>query len=80
MSAEIRTRDSRVFSTNATCRRSEQPLIFGFEIIRSTGTCIQLFSTISSNFFRRSEKVGQLRSFDKYPQLMYPSYSLFDPK
>ena len=32
-------------------RRSGQPLIFGFETIRSTGTCIQLFTTTSSIFF-----------------------------
>ena len=43
--------------------RSRQPLIFGFETIRSIGNRIQLFTTISLNFFRRSEKVGQLRSY-----------------
>ena len=36
-----------------------QPLIFGFETI----TCIQLVTTKSTNFFRRSEKDGQLRSY-----------------
>ena len=36
-----------------------QPLIFGFETI----TCIQLVTTKSTKFFRRSEEVGQLGSY-----------------
>ena len=28
----------------------EQPLIFGFEILRKLGTCIQLVTTKSTNF------------------------------
>ena len=50
-----------------------QPLIFGFETIRTIGTCIQLVTTKSTNFFRRSEKVGQLRSYGQ-------GYSNNDPK
>ena len=42
-----------------------QPLIFGFETIWTVGACIQLVTTKSINFFRRSEKVGQLRSCKK---------------
>ena len=40
-----------------------QPLIIGFEIILTIGTCIQLVTSKSTDFFRRSEKVGQLRSY-----------------
>ena len=34
-----------------------QPLIIGFETIQTIGTCIQLVTNKSTNFFRRSEKV-----------------------
>ena len=39
-----------------------QPLIFGFETIRTIGTCIQLVTTKSTIFFRSYEKVRQLTS------------------
>ena len=41
-----------------------QPLIFGFETIRTIGTYIQLVTAKSTIFFWRSEKVGQLRSYE----------------
>ena len=41
-----------------------QSLIFGFKTIWTIGTCIQLATTKSTNFFRTFEKVGQLRSYD----------------
>ena len=52
--------------TNSLCpiQTVAEPLIFGFETIRTIGTCIQLVTTKSTNFFRRSDKVGQLRSYD----------------
>ena len=34
--------------------RSGQPMIFVFDDLRSLGTCIQLVTTISPNFFQRS--------------------------
>ena len=43
--------------------RSGQPMIFVFDDLRSLGTCIQLVTTISPNFFQRSWKVGKLRSY-----------------
>ena len=43
-----------------------QPLIFGFETIRTIGTCIQLVTTKSMNFFRTFEKVGPLRSYENF--------------
>ena len=41
-----------------------QPLIFDFETIWTIGTCVQLVNTKSTNFFRRSENVGRLRSYE----------------
>ena len=39
-------------------------MIFGFDTIQSMGTCIKLFTTISPNFFWRSGKVKELRSYE----------------
>ena len=41
-----------------------QPLILGFETIWTIGTFIQLVTTKLMIFFRRAEKVKQLRSYD----------------
>ena len=42
-----------------------QPLIFGFETIRTISTCIQLVTTKFTNYFGTFERVGQLRSYDR---------------
>ena len=41
-----------------------QPLILGFETIQTIGTCIQLVTTKSTNFFLTFEKVRQLSSYE----------------
>ena len=46
-------------------RRSGQPMNFGFDTIRSMGAYIQLFTTISPNYFQSTGKVGQLRSYSQ---------------
>ena len=50
-------------SPTQTIRTLGQPVIFGFESIRTIGTRFQLVTTKATNFFLRSEKVGLLRSY-----------------
>ena len=54
-----------------------QPLIFGFETIWTIGTCIQLVTTKSMNFFPTFEKVGQLRYYNFFNNIIqfWPAYS-----
>ena len=69
MSQVVHQQLSEFWTTN---QRLGKPMIFVFDDLRSMGTCIKLFTTISPNFCRRYENVEELKSYEQENSLSLP--------